>query len=409
MPDPNVEPRSKTIRQYQNAALVGIVLLIVGLSIACVQYKVPTIMTTIAPRWHLNDSTSTWLMSIFTLVGIFFALPAGKLAGRFGFKRIMIFSSGLILVGSFIGLVSGQNGAMLIASRAIEGVALTFITTCAPIAIQKCVSPERVGLATGLWGCWGNGGAVLASVLTPQIFELAGFEGVWIVFAGFAVIAAALLFFLIREPGSSLEDTVDAARVRSSDRPKYSEFLTKDIVLFLASFVMMNIIMLALLGLLPSILQLPEKGFTMQQAGFATTLASLLALISTPVFGIIADRLSRIKPPLIATYVMLGPCLFVLYTQTGIAFWIAAILLGLVGFGCVGLLIAAWMAIIPRPELVPMGMGLLTLVQSVGQFLGTFFVQMLLGPSFANWLFAGIVLMVVGLIGTAAIALTKLR
>lgn len=390
--------------QYQNAVKVGLVVLVVGLSVACVQYKVPTIMTAIAPQFHLTGDAASWLMSIFTLVGIFFALPSGSLAQRFGFKKVMLGASALIIVGSAIGLLAGDQGIVLIVSRAVEGISLTLITTCAPIAIQQCVRPERMGLATGLWGCWGSGCAVIASVLTPQIFASAGFEGVWIAFAAFAAVAAVLLLLFVRQPSTPQK----AAQARAA-APRYAELLTKDVALFLTSFVVLNLITLALLGMLPSVLMLPEKGFTMEAAGFASTLASLLALVSTPLFGMLADKIGRVKPLLVLALCALGPCLFLMYTQTGTLFWIGAALLGLVGFGSIGLSIAAWMQIIPRPELVSKGMGVLTLVQCLGQFLGTFLVQPLLGPSFENWFFAGCVLMCVGLLGAGAAALAKFR
>ena len=54
-------------------------------------------------------------------------------------------------------------------------------------------------------------------------------------------------------------------------------------------------------------------------------------------------------------------------------------------------------------------MGVLVLFQGLGQFLGTFFVQMLLGPTLDNWMFAGLVLMGLGLIGTGFLLMCKMR
>ena len=397
-------------RRYQNTIAVSLVVLLVGLAVACTQYKASTILTAIAPDFDLSASAVSWVMSIFTFVGIFVALPSGKVVQRLGFKKTMLISMAILIAGSVVGLLSNHNGAVLIASRGIEGAALTCITLCAPIAIKECVPPEKMGVANGIWGCWGNGGAVIACLLTPQIFEMAGFSGVWIFFAVFAAVAAFVFALYVKAPVRMADVEKEYEEAASqSESGSYKEFLRKDNLLFLVAFVCMNLIMLALLGLLPSILQLPEKGFSMSLSGFATTLASLLALVSSPVFGALADRMGRIKPLLVLTLFVLGPCLFVMYTQTGIAFWVATCVLGLVGFGCMGLLVAGWMQLMPRPEVVAKGMGLLTFVQCVGQFLGTFLVQMLLGPSFENYVFAGIVLMCVGFAGTAAIAVSKLR
>ena len=300
--------------RYQNAVIVGLVLLVVGLSAACTQYKASTLLVTIAPRFSLSADGSAWIMSIFTLVGIFFALPAGGLAQRFGFKRVMLASSGLIIIGSIIGMLSGENGIVLIVSRAIEGVSLTFITTCGPIAIQQCVDPRKTAIATGIWGCWGNGGAVIASVLTPHIFGIAGFEGAWLVFAVVAALAALLLLFCIRTPERAMDESsaCDMSNGNECEPARYRDLLTPNVVLFLAGFLIFNLLMLAILGMLPSVLQLSEKGFSLEQSGFATTLPSLISLVSTPLVGAIAGKTGRAKKLLIITMSVLGPCVFVL-------------------------------------------------------------------------------------------------
>ncbi len=396
--------------KYQNAVVVGLVLLLVGLSIALTQYKASSLLTTLASSFNMSSSLASWIMSIFTFVGIFLAFPAGGVIERFGFKKTIIFSSGLIVAGGMVALAANgfSSGIGLIASRAIEGIALTFITTAAPVAIQKCVNPKNVGLATGLWGCWGNGGAVLAAVLTPQIFEMAGFSGVWIAFAVVAAIAAVIFAVVIRDPQGD-SSVVEQIEQTSQEKGSYRELLTKDVVLFQIAFAIFNIIMLALLGLLPTILQLPVKGFSISASAMASTVPSLLALISCPLGGVIADKMGRTKPILLVTFLVLGPCLALMYTQTSTTFWVAAVVLGAIGFASTGLLINGWLQVIPRPALVSKGMALLTFVQCVGQFLGTFFVQILLGPDYGNFAFAGMVLCVLGIVGVVCLAFVKMK
>ena len=183
-------------RRYQNPVLVGIVLLISGISVAMIQYKVPTIMTNLMGLFSMDASTASWLMSIFTLVSIFVALPAGALAQRFGAKRMLIIACGIAIAGSLIGLAS-DTSPMLIASRAVEGAALTILTTCGPIIVQQNVSPDKVGTSMGIWGIWGCLGSTVAAVLTPTVFGMWGFDGLWIAFAVVTAVAGgALVVFL---------------------------------------------------------------------------------------------------------------------------------------------------------------------------------------------------------------------
>lgn len=46
-------------RRYQNPVLVGIVLLISGISVAMIQYKVPTIMTNLMGLFSMDASTAS--------------------------------------------------------------------------------------------------------------------------------------------------------------------------------------------------------------------------------------------------------------------------------------------------------------------------------------------------------------
>ena len=375
-------------RRYQNPVLVGIVLLISGISVAMIQYKVPTIMTNLMGLFSMDASTASWLMSIFTLVSIFVALPAGALAQRFGAKRMLIIACGIAIVGSLIGLAS-DTSPMLIVSRAVEGAALTILTTCGPIIVQQNVSPDKVGTSMGIWGMW-------------------GFDGLWIAFAVVTAVAAALVLVFIRKP-AQMPVAVEAQDVVTQPvrKPRYRDIFSKDMFLFFGAFVVYNICMLAILAFVPTILQM--QGFDATLSGIISTAPMLLSIISSPLFGVISDKIGRNKPLLIIAMLVMGPCTFLLYTQTGPLLWVGVIAMGLLGMGGIGQYLSGFTKLLPSPELASVGMGVLVTFQGVGQFLGTFFVQMLLGPQLTEWWFAGIALMVLGFAGTALIAICKLR
>ena len=71
--------------------------------------------------------------------------------------------------------------------------------------------------------------------------------------------------------------------------------------------------------------------------------------------------------------------------------------------------LSGYTKLLPRPEVASMGMGVMILMQGIGQFLGSFLVQILLGPSLTNWVFSGAVLMVLGLVGTASLLACKMK
>ena len=395
-------------RSYQNPVMIGVVLLIAGISVAMIQYKVPTILTELMALFAMDAKAASWLMSIFTLMSIFVALPTGWLAQKFGAKRMMVVACGIAILGSLIGVASGSS-ALLIFSRAVEGVALTVLTTCGPIVVQKCVKPEKIGSAMGIWGIWGCLGSTIAAVVTPTVFETLGFNGLWILFAAIATCAAVLVSVAIRVPQEvqGQDSAVSESDGSLAEKPRYREMLTRDIVLFFVGFAIFNICLLAILSFVPTILQM--QGFDPTLSGLISTAPMLLSVISSPLFGVISDKIGRCKPLLVAAMLVMGPCTLALYTQTGALLWVAVVVMGLVGMGGVGMFLSGYMKLLPRPELASIGMGVMILVQGLGQFLGTFLVQILLGPTLENWVFAGTVLMVMGLVGTVSLLLCRLK
>lgn len=399
------------VKRCQNPVLLGITLLFAGVAVALIQYKIPTIMTQIMTIFVMDAATASWLMSIFTLMSIFVAIPAGYLAQRFGAKKMMIVALGIAVVGSMMGLFAKMSAA-LIASRAIEGIALTILTTCGPIVVQKCVDADKIGTTMGIWGIWGCLGSTVAAVVTPGLFAAAGFNGVWIAYAAVAVIAAAVVAVVVRMPReNSLFEEIDEAAQSQTKTANgisvYRKIFSRDVVLFFIGFAVFNICLLSILAFVPTILQMQDFNPTL--SGFISTAPMLCSILSSPLFGILSDKLGRIKPLLCLAMFVMGPCTFLMFNFTNALLWVAVVLMGLVGMGGVGLFLSAFTKLLPGSQYASVGMGIMVCVQGLGQFLGTFLVQILLGPDLTSWMFAGLVIMALGIVGTLALALVKMK
>ncbi len=414
--------------KYQNYLVVSLSVLAVGVTMAMVQYKVPTIMIAIMEQYAMTASGGSWLMSIFTLMMAATAIAIGELSVRMSPKRIIVFATCLIVLGSVMGALA-PNGIVLLVSRGIEGIALTAVTTCGPLVIQEGVAPVRIGTSMGIWGMWGSLGSAIAAFLTPMVFAFAGLTSLWLFYCALVVIATVIMCICVRDPfkkklptaleeavsvpedalGMVQSDTVpgDVSSLQAGSKPSYRELLTKDVLLFFCGFIAFNICLLAVLSLVPSILQM--RGMDVSLSGFVSTLPMIISVASSPFFGMLSDKTGKTKWLLVFCLLFLGPCTFVLYNFEGGVMWIGVVVMGVIGMGTTGLMITAFMKVIDRPELATIGMGVLICVQGIGQFLGTFLVQGLLGPSFENTLLAGSVVMVIGLVGTLCTALCKMR
>lgn len=401
-----------TNRKYKNWALIAVALLLFGTAVATVQYKVPVVMGDIMTQMKMDANSASWLMSIFTFVGIILALPTGGLAKKFGPKPMLMVAAGVLLVGSLVGAFAG-SGMILIVSRAIEGVAFIFVTICGPLAVQKYVSPDKLGAANGIWALWVCLGSVLGGVLTPTLYAATGFVGVWVIYATLVVLFAIVVAVVVKRPSKALsqvEATNDAANandVKEVQQVSYKELVKPNILLFYFAFLVFNMTLLAVLGFAPTFLQM--EGVDPTLSGFISTLPMLLAVISSPLFGALSDKTGRCKPFYLIALGVMGPCTLILLTQTGPLMWVGAIVMGLIGLGGPVMCITSYIHVLNRPELMSIGMGMLMLVQSLGQFLGTWLMPMLLGPDMSQWMLAGVVMCILGFVGTAALAICKFK
>jgi MFS family permease len=392
--------------RYRNHFAVAVVMLLFGTSIATAQYKVPSIMPAIMDQLSIDANAASWLMSIFTFVGIILALPTGVMVKKFGPKNMLLTGGAIMVIGSLIGAFS-QAPAMLIASRGIEGVALIFTTICGPLAVQKYVAPEKIGSATGIWALWVCLGSVLGGTLTPALYQMTGFVGVWVIYAIAAAVTALILFVFLKEPGQPiLDDIQDAtaqANAQQAPQPNasYAALLKPNTLLFMAGFMTFNLVLLAMLAFAPTFMQI--NGVDPTLSGFVSTLPMLLAIISSPLFGYLIDKTGNIKLLITVAMVVMGPCAFILLTNVGTLMWVAAVIMGLIGLGGPVMFLVSLGIVVGKPELMAIAMGFLMLIQSLGQFLGTALTPLLLGPDLSNWTFTGIVIMIIGFVGAACV------
>lgn len=393
---------------YTNWMLIAVTLLLFGTAIATTQYKVPVIMTNLMSQFEMDGGSASWLMSIFTFVGIVLALPTGMLANKFGPKKMLIAAAVIMVAGSLMGAFSG-DGMMLIVSRGIEGIAFIFVTICGPLAVQTYVAPDKIGSATGIWALWVCLGSVVGGTLTPTLFSATGFLGVWVIYAVIvaAFVLGVIVFVKLPDTNAAAGAASEQAVEEAGEKPSYSALFKPNMLLFLFAFLAFNLVLLAVLSFSPTWMQ--NQGVDPTVSGFISTLPMLLAVISSPTFGTLADKMGRCKPLYVIALLSMGPCAYLMLTGTGPMLWIGAILMGLVGLGVPVMCLTSFNGVLGEPKLAAVGMGVLMLVQSLGQFLGTFISPILLGSAGDQWMTLGIAMLIIGLVGTAAIAVCKFK
>ena len=392
-------------RQLGYVAL-SIVLLAVGVSVCIVQYKVPSILEPIMSSYGMSTDAGAWLMSIFTMVGIFLSLPASGLAKRIGPKNLLLLACAVIVVGSIMGAFAGSTFQMVV-SRAVEGVAFVFVTVAGPLVIERYVDKAHQGTANGIWSLWICLGSVIGSSATPAIYETFGLRGTWLVYAGVVFLAAAVAVLFVRGGSASAgEETSDNAAGKVQFRV-YLRFLKPQVLLFFFAYLVFNVEILAVLSYAPTFLQ--QQGMNASLSGFASSLPGLLAIVSSLAYGKLIDRTGRTKVFYLLALAVSAPATMLMLTQSGPLLWVGAAGVGLVGYAIPVACLTALPQIAGSKEMMPAAMGVFTLVQCLGEFLGSLVTPMLLGPAMDQWVFCGAVMLVFGLAGALAMAACKIK
>jgi MFS family permease len=386
--------------KYQNYLFVSLLLMFSGMMAALNQFKLPTIMTNVASLFNMPMAQAAWMMSIFTFVGIFLALPSGNLAQKYGAKTMLVLAAGFVALGSIVGSMA-SSGGMMIFSRGLEGIGFIFVTVCGPMAIAKYVEPSKIGSAMGIWAVWVCLGQVIANNLTPPLFAATGLRGVWLIYAILALAMGVAVMVLIKAQQGSAADAGGAVSgIKTSEA-----FKNKNLWYLCISYGLWNLVLLSILVFAPTFLI--KSGVNVQVAAFATSIPMLLALISSPVFGKLSDKIGSRKKLYLIAVLALGVGAVMMFISTGVVMYLGAIICGLLGLGAPAMALSSMGEVVAKPELVGTGMGLIMLFQNAGMFLGSMLMPYFLQMTGGSWAIAGMILLPIALVGLAIGAVAK--
>lgn len=400
-------------REHQNWLIVSLCFFLVAFCITLMMYKIPTIMIQLMELLSVSAATAAWFMSVFTFTGIFLAIPIGFLIKGIGVRKVVIVSGFLAAFASIAGSFAPEVGfacvPLLIVTRGLEGLSFVGIIASIPIMIQMCIIPSRVGTSTGIFMLGGMLGAMGGGVITPTVFAASGFAGLWIAYAAFMALSTIVFMVYVRFPRQEQEGAFpkSKAATRSSSVSIYGVFFKPNTLLFFLGFAAFQILLLSVLTYAPTALQ--QRGMSPAMSGFVSTLPQLISIVTAIAFGAIADAIHRTKPLVIIGMIAMAICApAALVTDTPVL-WAILVAMGLLAMGVPTVVMAAYPKLLADPSKLTVGMGVMMLVQSLGQFLGSLIPSIVLGPDLSNWTVCSIVLFLLGLAATACFVASKFK
>jgi predicted MFS family arabinose efflux permease len=365
------------------------------------QFKIPPIMPVLMQTFQIDLTQAGLLMSIIAMLGLVLALPAGIILQRFGTKATLLIALALMALGAGLGALS-NSFVILLGSRVVEGLGMGLMGVAAPATLAMWFPPDRQGTPMGIWATWVPIGSVAIYNLAPVMSASLGWPSIWWLGAGFAVLMMILCgWLIIHAPG----------QVQTQGQPQAAPNLQKalanrDIWLLALEFACMNFAMVALATYYPTFLS-EVRGYSLGQAGFLASLASLVVLVSAPAAGWLSDRIRSRRLVFSLPFLAVALWLIFPFQVTGWQITALMILQGLLLGAIPTATFAAAAEVMRKPEWAGLGLAVVLIGQNLGQLLGPIFFSQMVG-SF-GWATAGYLLIPFCLLGFISGWMVKIR
>jgi DHA1 family inner membrane transport protein len=344
-------------RLLDAAVLIG-----AGIIAACQVGKAFIAMPLIVADLHMGVDVGSMILAVVALTGAVGAMPVSMVLRRLGARRALILGLLAIGGGSAIG-AAASGAALLIASRAVEGLGLLATVLVIPDLLQQAVAQRDRDLMLAIWGTYMPIGTVLMLLLGPALPEM-GWRPLWILDAALPIAYAGLCFlrFGLGERGtrgSSLLSDIDAL------------FRARGCLYLALAFGLYSFCYVTVAGFMPLLL-VTELHLSVAAAGLFTTAAVAANIAGNVAAGV----LLRAGVPIwtniamsFATYAVASLIVFASGAASGLVAVTAALTLGIGGL-TPGSIFAAVPRFAPNPALVTPTVGLIQQASNIGQFVG---------------------------------------
>jgi EmrB/QacA subfamily drug resistance transporter len=152
----------------------------------------------ISHSFHATADHLAWVLNIYSLVFAAVLIPAGRLADRYGRRRVFLIGvTGFAVMSAFCGLAPDIGG--LIAGRALQAAFAALVTPTSLALLLPEFPPARRPIAIGTWGSMGAAAAALGPTLGALLTQYASWRWVFLVNVPICAVIAVLGRRLLRE------------------------------------------------------------------------------------------------------------------------------------------------------------------------------------------------------------------
>jgi MFS family permease len=325
---------------------------------------IPPLLPSLISDIGLTHTQAGTLMGLFTLPGIFLALPGGRVSDAIGPRNVAIWSLALLTAGPF--LMLPLHPWFLYAGRLCSGVGGAVLVVVAPQIIARFFHGRELGLAMGIFNTAVPFGTILAFNVLGSLATKLSISVVLVITASFSFFSLATFFLTYADPVQDPSVVSEVGRGTVNGRGTIRG-LGKGIWLVSLVWVFFNIAILAYFTF--TIDHFTSIGMSGSTARFLSSLPMLLSIFLTPVVGLAMHRYGlRWSLPLIGCAISSAAIVLLMTPdQTMIILW--SILLG-IGISLVPPAVFTIAGEVVPPSRTGAGFGLMVTIFNVGVFLG---------------------------------------
>jgi MFS family permease len=319
---------------------------------------IPPLVPSLVSEIGLTHTQVGVLMGLFTLPGIFLAIPGGRVSDVIGPRSVALWSLALLTVGAF--LMLPLHPWFLYTGRLCSGIGGAVLVVVAPQIIARTFHGRELGLAMGIFNTAVPIGTIVAFNLLGFIAGRFSIPVVIMITGSFSLVSMTAFFLTYADPQQDFNDAPTAGS-------ETLKGLGGSIWLISLVWVLFNISILAYFTY--AIDHFTGGGMDGSAARFISSLPMLLSIFLTPLAGFAMHRYGlRWSLPIVGCAIASAAILLILTPdQTMIIVW--SILLG-VGISIVPPAVFTIVGEVVPPSRVGTGFGLMTTIFNMGVFFG---------------------------------------
>lgn len=166
-----------------------------GLSLASFaayqQFKLPPALPVLLETYGYDRALAGAFMSVYAVAGLLLSILLGRLIERAGIIPPTLIALALMAAGSLLSLWLPENGWVVLAGRALEGIGFAAVAIIGPLLAHANASARHLPLVVGMTASWIPVGQLGAVLIAPLAFAWYGWQMLWVVAIAGTVLLAA--------------------------------------------------------------------------------------------------------------------------------------------------------------------------------------------------------------------------